>query len=196
MDSDALDIVPEDIPQASDSVNQLAPTVTRSGAKLLDMSTSEPDETRIAKRLRRLLDYLELRDVEFATRAELTPSYVSRLLSGDRGGSGEVPKLSLHSWRYFGIDGRYWTSPVELDPATCQTAEQVDSMGAEERMGSMTGRQEFGPGAMARAELARLSAERDDPPAVTQQIMRLPAPDGADAAWWLRQYFEILKQHS
>ena len=143
------------------------------------------------------MTYLDVEDAEFARRTGLTASYVSRLLSGDRGQSGEAPKLALAVQQAYGVGGHYWTSRVDLDPGACNVGQPVAKqvIQPEEEMGTLTGRQEFGAGAEARAELAMQSARRGDPAEVVRQIMLVEAPANASAAWWLKTYFELVRKY-
>lgn len=135
----------------------------------------------IARRLRRLLDHLGLADGEFATKTDLQPSYVGRLLSGDRGLSGEAPKLFLKTNEAFGLSGRYWSARDDLDPAECLRSEEEEA-----RPMSTTD---------VKMGLINLSAERDDPSDVVKELARTKPPANADALWWFRRYLELLDAH-
>lgn len=147
-----------------------------------DRGMADQDLPLITRRLRRLLAHLKITDAEFSERADLKPSYVSRLLSGERGGSGEAPKLFLKTSEVFGVDGRYWSARDDLDPAEC-----IRSAGEEQR-------------SMAKADNAQwrmiqLAAERDAPGDVIKELGRTKAPPGADEFWWFRRYLELLDAH-
>lgn len=210
MTPEAFDMVPETVTPATALVNHDSPKATAGREKLVVVGTTSRESqggtplategvgtTTVARRLARLLTHLNVEDAEFARRTGLTASYVSRLLSGDRGQSGEVPKLAMAVQDAYGISGHYWSARVDLDPAECNLrrtgAEQVTR--PEEEMGTLTGRQEFGAGAEARAELAMQSARRGDPAEVVRQIMLVEAPANASAAWWLKTYFELVRKY-
>jgi transcriptional regulator with XRE-family HTH domain len=196
-------MLPETVTQAIALVNPQAPTATDERANVPGMaskhvSPSEPATTVVARRLRKLLDFLKIDNAEFATRTRLQPSYIGRLLNGERGASGDIPKLTLGTLTAFGIDGHYWSSPVDLDPAKCQIrrpTEHQNSAASEGDMGKMMGRQEFGPGAAARAELAAWAARQGDSGDVIREIMLVEPPADASAVWWLRTYFEIKEKN-
>lgn len=202
----ASGMLPQSIASGGASVNKESPTAPLARAKLLSMSqtrtervgNSAPDKaTTIARRLRRLLDYLQLEPAEFASRTKLAPSYVSRLLSGDRGKSGEASKLELAVQRAFGIGGHFWTSRVDLDPAQCKMGGSTAATPPEgDEMGTLVGRQEFGSGADARAELALMAARKGDPSDLIRDIMLVEAPPNATAAWWVRTYFDLASRHT
>lgn len=139
------------------------------------------DSPVLTRRIKRLLEYLDLTEAEFATRSGLGSSYVNRLVSGDRGASGEAPKLFLKTREVFGLDGRYWSARDDLDPAECLRSDEEDAR------------------AMAttdvRIGLINLSADRDDPPDVIKELARTKPPANADAMWWFRRYLELLDAH-
>lgn len=136
-------------------------------------------EPMIARRLRRLLEHLDISAEEFAERTGLKASYVSRLLSGERGASGDAPKLFLGTSKAFGLGGHYWSARDDLDPAACLHSpdEESRSMAKADNI---------------QARLVRLSADRDDPADVVKELAKTKAPAGADAMWWFQRYLELL----
>jgi hypothetical protein len=98
MATDARDMLPETVTQAIAVVNSQSPTATDEHANVPGMSskqvsTSEAATTVVARRLRKLLDFLKIDNAEFATRTRLQPSYIGRLLNGERGASGDIPNV-------------------------------------------------------------------------------------------------------
>lgn len=157
---------------------EVSPPVNAPSANDRRMSEDVPTLTR---RLRRLLTHLGLTDGEFATQTGLGSSYISRLLAGERGTSGEAPKLFLKTREVFGLDGRYWSARDDLDPAECLRSNEEDARAmatTDVKMG-----------------LINLSAERDDPPEVVKELARTKPPANADALWWFRRYMELLDAH-
>lgn len=148
------------------------------------MVFSASDPGRVARRLRRLIDHLKMTDAEFAEATKMTPGYLSRLLSGERGASGDVPKLFLQTRDCLGLTGHYWSAREDVDPASCLPA------GAPEEGQRMAAKQPD-----MRAGLARLAAERDDPPEVVKQLMLTQAPASADAMWWVKRYLDLVDAH-
>ena len=149
-----------------------------------DVSTST-DPGRVARRLRRLIDHLRMTDAEFANATGLKASYLSRLLSGERGASGNASTLFLATRERLALSGHYWSAREDVDPAEC-----VSSTPQEEGR-RMATRQTVD----MRAGLAQLAAERDDPPEVVKQIMLTQPPAHADALWWVRRYLDLVDAH-
>ena len=57
---------------------------------LHDPQMTDADAPRITRRLKRLLAHLKVSDADFASATGLKPSYVSRLVNGQRGGRRET----------------------------------------------------------------------------------------------------------
>lgn len=148
-------------------------------------------ETTYGRRLRVLLEHLHLSPAEFAARTSLTEGYVSKILSGSLGKSGDLPKLHHKAQTAFGVSDIYWTSRSDISPQQAQNPQPSRGLGGGAYMGRMTGPQSFGHGADVRDALAALAAERDDDPGVIKALLRTSPPSDADALWWFRRYLEL-----
>jgi transcriptional regulator with XRE-family HTH domain len=179
---------------------------------------SDDRKPRLAKQLRRLIEYLGLSDSEFAAALNVAPSTVSRALSGDRGGRA-IPDAA---WRELHVLPGYWLdeqASVDVfinDPSRWRSvlgpkAEAIlrrvphAAKESPERDWHPIGYRDPLRNADAallansvqddvRIILARISADRDDAPSVVKGIMRAGPPPGVVATleWWLRHYLYLL----
>lgn len=178
MGSRVSSVNPVGNPSGRDPVNQ--------AARDDECMPAGPDLPKVARRLRRLIDHLKLTDAEFAELTKIKPSYLSRLVSGERGSSGDVPKLVLHTRDHLHLSGHYWSAKDDVDPAECiRSPPEEDGKAMQKR----------DMGTDMQAGLARLAAERDDPPEVVKALMLTAAPAGADPLWWVRRYLDLLDAH-
>jgi hypothetical protein len=146
----------------------------------------------VARRLRRLLDYLNVSYMTFANDTGLDQSYVHRLLTGERGNSASSrgnPKLVHAVEHAYGIAGHYWSSQVDLDPATCKLSAQPQGSLQGGQMGVMTGYQM--PSDDLRRRLAEFAANKGESGDMVVALLKMDAPPGADAVWWLTAYLDL-----
>jgi transcriptional regulator with XRE-family HTH domain len=177
------------MPVATVSVNEkdLARTGLH-GARMNPVMTEHRD--RVARRLNRLLEFLGKDAKTFADETGLDRSYVSRLTKGERGGGTGV-KLLMNTERVYKVDGTYWTSERDLDPAVCIniTAEKrLDN--TVSRAESMTDSQR---GLLVEAIEAALDAGA--PPEVIMALTKATPPPGKELsrAWWFNAYHEAME---
>ena len=164
----------------------------------------EPRVTVLGRRLAALLQFLQIEQSAFAKRAQVDASYVSRLLSGERGASTrQVAKLIHGTSRAFQVADIYWTSDIDIDPAKAILPTQQRDGG---QMGVMIGRPAFAQQSVAQAVeaaeqdaaagIARLLKERGEPDDLVIEMLMLRPPQGARPDWWLREYFGAKERRS
>lgn len=151
------------------------------------MATTSTEPT-YARRLRLLLDRLRVEPSEFAARTGLSEGYLSRVLSGERGKGGELPKLQARTAEAYKVPSRFWSAPSDED---AEKALPSQSQQGGDAMGRMIGGQSFGGSVDYRVQLAQLASDRDDPGDMVKAIMRTEAPADADAVWRFRRYLEL-----
>lgn len=151
---------------------------------MMFMPSHASDPRRIARRLRKLIDHLQMSDAEFSNATGVTQGYLSRLLSGERGASGDAPTLFLATRDRLDLDGHYWSAREDVAPASCLPSGPLEE-----------GRRMASKQPDMRASLAKLAAERDDPPEVVKQLLLTQAPANADPVWWVRRYLDLVDAH-
>lgn len=152
------------------------------------------DKSRIQRRLRRLIEHLDMSQSQFAARIGYSPGHITRMLSATRGKGMRQERLFLQIARAFGIEERYWTSPVDLDPSACFNAQLKEG----EPMASIVGPQTpvaQRSAADIRLELARWAAEEDGAPAeLVKEIVTGDLPGDPSPMGVLRHYSALKKR--
>lgn len=144
-----------------------------------------------ARRLERLLRYLDKTPTEFSRETGLDPSYVSRLKGGLRGGHGG--NLHLKVSETYGLDPSYWTSPIEMDPAECIRRPRPQMPVPQAPRPPAPPAPNAGPQPVKEA-IMELAIKRGDGPERMMAILRAMPPAGQENSlvWWVGFYVDLV----
>jgi transcriptional regulator with XRE-family HTH domain len=149
------------------------------------------DETETARKLRALLEHLEITASEFARRTGVSQAYLSKIKNGDRGGGpGKSLALRVAARDTFGVPDIYWLPGDSFDLSRLPKSGKVGSSMNVAAYQQIQQHDDF------RRQLAQVAAELGDPPDVVVALLRETPPPGADLIWWVRRYRELLDAHT
>lgn len=145
-------------------------------------------------RLRHLMKHLNMSAREFARATSLSESYISRILTRDRGASisKDPNKLRLAAMQAFGVPDIFWqgTGDEGLEGvAKVRHTERVTST-------STTVKDVLRLHDSIKLGLVQLAAERGESGDVIRELALTTPPDDADVTWWMRRYFELVDKYS
>lgn len=138
---------------------------------------------RVARRLKKLMDYLGKDAASFSKDTGLDRSYVGRLLHGERG-RGVGAALVMKTERAYKLDGMYWTAPNDPNPADCINLPEDRKLRTEVSESQRA----------IKDAVLEACIDMGAHPDVMRAVVKATPPEGQElrVAWWLQYVLEAL----